>query len=95
MTAVSPERAAYEAGRWPDVIPWEEAFPEVKEKFRAIAQAAIGASPELAEARLRIDELAGLVAEILAHPGTHDMHPLDRADFLERAGIKPAEAGTE
>lgn len=53
----SPERAAYEAGRWPDVIPWEEAFPEVKEKFRAIAQAAIGASPELAEALATIDEL--------------------------------------
>lgn len=30
MTVVSPERAAYEAGRWPDVIPWEEASPEVK-----------------------------------------------------------------
>lgn len=57
MTAVSPERAAYEAGRWPDIIPWEEASPEVREHHRAIAEAVIKASPELAGALATIDEL--------------------------------------
>jgi hypothetical protein len=62
MAAVSPERAAYEAGRWPDVMPWEEASPEIKDDYRAIAQAAINASPELAEARAAAGKLCGQIA---------------------------------
>jgi hypothetical protein len=46
------------------VIPWEEAFPEVKEKHRAIAQAAINASPELTEARATIGELREQLAKL-------------------------------
>lgn len=66
MTGVSPERAAYEADPWaaPD-ISWEELFSEDKEKYRGISQAAIKASPELAEARAVINGLRALVAEIV------------------------------
>lgn len=48
----APERAAYEADKLVvAVVPWEEASPETKDDYRAIAQAAIKASPELTEAR--------------------------------------------
>lgn len=62
MTAASPERAAYEAGLFPPVIPWEHLGPEDKAGQRRIAQAAIEASPELREALAVIDGLRVLVA---------------------------------
>jgi hypothetical protein len=48
VIAVSPERAAYEAGTLPPLVPWEELGTETKNEWRAIAQAAVKASPELA-----------------------------------------------
>lgn len=91
---MSPERAAYEADPWaPQDIAWEELFSDDKEKYRAIAHAVIKASPELAEARATIDGLRALVTEILAHPGAQQILPPDVAGFVERAGIKPAQAG--
>lgn len=99
MTGVSPDRAAYEAsyrchGILPG-IPFEELDPSDRMELGAVTKAAIEASPELAEARATIDGLRALVAEILAHPGAQQIQPPDVADFVERAGIKPAKAGAE
>ncbi len=64
---VSPERALYEADPWaaPD-IPWEELFATDKDKYRGMAQAAIKASPELAEALEQLAEVKRIVSEAVS-----------------------------
>ena len=102
MTGVSPERAAYEAGTMPPIIPWEHLGPEDKDEWRMIVQAAIKASPELAEARATIDGLRALVAEMIAEFRDGESSPLLDVHWLKalvspgtlakwhkRAGLKP------
>ena len=90
MTAVSPERAAYEAGTLPPFITWEEISPELKDEWRLIAQAAIKASPELAEAHATIGELCGLVAEMIGHFSAASVTGGSQlAKWHKRAGLRP------
>lgn len=68
MTAISPERAAYDAsyrchGIAPG-IPFEELDPADREELTAVTQAAIKASPELAGALATIDELRQQLAKL-------------------------------
>lgn len=74
MTAVSPERAAYEAFRraFPteDWGPWELLPAEDRPGWRRIAEGAAGAAPQLAEALAVINGLRAMVARKQQAVGT-------------------------
>lgn len=70
---VSSERAAYEAASdlWANgvigspSIPWEEMSPDERGGWVRVRQAALQASPEVAEALATIEDLRALVGQIL------------------------------